>query len=516
MTSEHAQDRDTALGFLAGGGEMGALMRAHDWSNSTLGNPQTWPQALRTAVRILLNTGHPMYIFWGREGACLYNDAYRLSIGPERHPGSLGRPAREVWDEIWEIIGPQFEQVMAGRGATWHENQLVPITRNGRREDVYWTYSYSPLDDETAPTGVGGVLVTCTETTRHVLAEQRLGALIQRLSDSEALYRSAITAGRMGAWETDLVAKTRTWSKEGMALFGFNLPDGHGRVGGDADEFGSSLHPDDRHLLRRFHELADERDSFAAEYRIVRPDGEVLWLSGRGQVVSRTPDGKAHRLVNIVADISERKATEEHVQFLMREISHRSKNLMAVIQSIARRTARGSGTIEEFEGRFQPRLQSLAALHDVLFDQGWKGAPLIDLVRQQLTPFVEVQGARVDITGPAVLMTAGAAQAIALAIHELATNAVKYGAWSVPAGKVTINWKFDTDVTGTQQLLLRWIECGGPPATAPERKGFGHLVIDDMIARALDGKVVLDFAPLGLDWSVSIPEAHIVSETRDG
>src|SRR5215207_10950814 len=119
-----------SLAFLAGGGEMGALMRAHDWSRTPLGLPDTWPQSLRTAVRLLLNTGHPMYIWWGDDGACLYNDAYRLSIGPERHPGSLGRPAREVWGEIWDIIGPQIEQVMTALGATWHENHLVPITRN--------------------------------------------------------------------------------------------------------------------------------------------------------------------------------------------------------------------------------------------------------------------------------------------------------------------------------------------------------------------------------------------------
>ena len=92
----------------------------------------------------------------------------------------LGRPAREVWDEIWEIIGPQIEQVMSGRGATWNENQLVPITRNGRREDVYWTYSYGPIDDEAAPNGIGGVLVVCTETTQQVLAEQRLAAQAER------------------------------------------------------------------------------------------------------------------------------------------------------------------------------------------------------------------------------------------------------------------------------------------------------------------------------------------------
>ena len=173
-----AAERDTS--FLAGGGEMGALMRAHDWKATPLGDPSGWPQSLRTAVRLLLNCGHPMYIWWGQDLICFYNDAYRRSIGPERHPSSLGQPGRAVWQEIWPIIGPQIEQVMAGRGATWNENHLVPITRDGRREDVYWTYSYSPIDDANAPCGVGGVLVVCSETTQKVLTEQRLLAEIER------------------------------------------------------------------------------------------------------------------------------------------------------------------------------------------------------------------------------------------------------------------------------------------------------------------------------------------------
>ena len=176
IASSHA-----SLAFLSDGGEMGALMRAHDWSGSSLGSPSCWPQPLRTAVRLLLNTGHPMYIWWGPSLACLYNDAYSRSIGPEMHPGSLGLPAAQVWGEIWDIIGPEIEHVMSGRGATWHENALVPITRHGRREEVYWTYSYSPIDDEDSPTGVGGVLVVCTETTRAVLAEQRVTAEAARL-----------------------------------------------------------------------------------------------------------------------------------------------------------------------------------------------------------------------------------------------------------------------------------------------------------------------------------------------
>ena len=162
-------------------------MRAHDWSRTPLGAPETWPQSLRTVVRLMLNTGHPMYIFWGPEGLCFYNDAYRPSIGAERHPGSLGRPVREVWEEIWPIIGPQVDQVMSGGGATWHENALVPITRDGVREDVYWTYSYSPIDDEGSALGIGGVLVTCNETTRLVLAERN--AESERVRQREMLQQ---------------------------------------------------------------------------------------------------------------------------------------------------------------------------------------------------------------------------------------------------------------------------------------------------------------------------------------
>jgi PAS domain S-box-containing protein len=258
----------------------------------------------------------------------------------------------------------------------------------------------------------------------------------RRLRESEARYRTALVAGRMGTWETDLVTRTRYWTKEGMALFGLSLADGLGHVGGDDDEYRLALHPDDRHLMAEFHALADKQDSFTSEYRVVWPDGTTLWMRGRGQVIVRTPDGKAARMVSIVTDVTERKAAEDHVQFLMHEISHRSKNLLTVIQSIARRTVRTAGTMEEFERRFERRLQGLAASHDVLIRENWHGAPLANLVRQQLVPFVEIQSSRFEVAGPDIVLTAEAAQAIGLAIHELATNAIKYGALSEPAGKV--------------------------------------------------------------------------------
>lgn len=159
--------------FLQGGGEMGDLMRAHDWSRTSIGQPEDWPSPLKTSVMLLLNSQQPMYIWWGPELLCFYNDAYCRSIGPERHPGSLGRPGREVWNEIWHVIGPQVEHVRAGGGSVSQENALVPITRNGRLEQVYWTYSYNPIFDPGAPHSVGGVLVICSETTEEILSIRR-------------------------------------------------------------------------------------------------------------------------------------------------------------------------------------------------------------------------------------------------------------------------------------------------------------------------------------------------------
>jgi len=328
--------------------------------------------------------------------------------------------------------------VMSGRGATWHVDQLVPITRHGRVEDVYWTYSYSPIDDEAAPGGIGGVLVVCTETTRQVLTARQLGAERDRLArlfeqapifmallhgrehrfeianpaylqlvghrpvvgktvaealpeaagqgyialldsvfasgeayrangakldvqttpdgpreqrfldfvyqpikdaggavtgifvlgadvtlrtqayhslrESEASFRSALRAGRMGSWETDHRSKSRIWSQEGMALFGLDLVDGRGRLGGPDDEYVAALHPEDRHLAQHYHALAQHQDSFAADYRVVRPDGTTVWMSGRGLVTARDADGKPQRLVSIVADVTEAKQADEKLR----------------------------------------------------------------------------------------------------------------------------------------------------------------------------------------------------------
>ncbi|MBL0727268.1 PAS domain-containing protein [Piscinibacter sp. HJYY11] len=172
METRHMAAQAIDLAFLAGDSEMARRIREFDWSRTPLGGPEGWPASLRVMVRMALTTGHPVFLFWGPEHICLYNDAYRASLGPEKHPSILGMRGQEAWPEIWDIIGPQIASVHSGGLATWHENQLVPIIRNGKLEDVYWTYSYGPIDDVTAPSGIGGVLVLCTETTEQVMAAQ--------------------------------------------------------------------------------------------------------------------------------------------------------------------------------------------------------------------------------------------------------------------------------------------------------------------------------------------------------
>ena len=160
---------------------MADLTRAFPWGETSVGPVDQWPEALLIIVNTILNSKHPMFLWWGDDLIQFYNDAYRPSIREDKHPSALGQPGRECWQEIWHIIGPQIDAVMTRGEANWHENQLVPINRNGKLEDVYWTYGYSPVRD---PAGkIRGTLVVCTETTQNVLAKRQLERESQRLAE---------------------------------------------------------------------------------------------------------------------------------------------------------------------------------------------------------------------------------------------------------------------------------------------------------------------------------------------
>jgi signal transduction histidine kinase len=167
--------------FLSARGEMAELTRGKDWSKTPVGPIEHWPQSLRTLMGIILNSKFPMFLWWGPELICFYNDAYRPSLGENgKHPSILGMPAEKAWPEIWPVIKPLIDQVLSGGGATWSEDQLIPIFRNGRIEDVYWTFGYSPVNDDSS--NIAGVLVTCTETTDKVNALKSLEESNQQLA----------------------------------------------------------------------------------------------------------------------------------------------------------------------------------------------------------------------------------------------------------------------------------------------------------------------------------------------
>jgi PAS domain S-box-containing protein len=286
--------------FLAGGGEMGALTRALDWSATPLGKPETWPQSLRTAVRILLNTNHPMFIWWGPQLIQFYNDAYRRTMGPERHPRALGQRGRDCWAEIWPIIGPQIEQVMSGGGATWHENQLVPVTRHGRLEQVYWTYGYSPIDKDD---GVGGVLVVCRDVTKDYLAAVAL-------REREAELARVQQLGRIGGLEVDLRTGFRNRRSPEYLLIHGLPPDSANET---HEDWVRRIHPDDREATeRKFRDaIAGKARDYNVQYRIIRPsDGETRWIAVKSSI-ERDRQGLPIRLIGAHTDITEQVLAEQ-------------------------------------------------------------------------------------------------------------------------------------------------------------------------------------------------------------
>jgi two-component system sensor histidine kinase VicK len=207
-------DKSRAMQFLSGGGEMGVLMREYNWADSLLGPIDLWPQSLLTALAIILNSKFPMFLFWGPELVCFYNDAYRPSLGMKgKHPSILGMEGEKAWPEIWPIIKPQIDIVLAGGEATWYEDQLIPIYRNGKIEDVYWTFSYSQVKEESGKPG--GVFVTCTETTGKVNN-------LKKLAEANDQLNFAIEATELGTWDYDPATNMLTGNSRIKDWFGLS------------------------------------------------------------------------------------------------------------------------------------------------------------------------------------------------------------------------------------------------------------------------------------------------------
>jgi len=230
-------------------------------------------------------------------------------------------------------------------------------------------------------------------------------------------------------------------------------------------------------------------------------DGKTVWCNVQIEPW-RSHNGDVHSLLGAVSDISERKATEQHIRTLLAELAHRSKNLLTVIQVMARRSVSPGLSSSDFVDSFIERLSGLAQSHDLLAREDWRGISMRELVTSQIGHLNSDLSSRLVTDGPNLVLTPVAAQNLGMAVHELSTNAVKYGALSVDGGHVHISWSVFEDENGQDRLRLSWVERGGPIVLEPTRRGFGRFVIEAIAARVLSGSVDLRFDPEGVSCTI--------------
>ena len=527
--------------FLAGGGEMGAAIRAFDWASTPLGPVEHWPRPLKTCLSIMLASRQPMWVWWGPELINFYNDPY-LSIIGGKHPGALGRPARLVWAEIWHQIQGRIGAAMQGE-ASYSEAELLVMQRNGYPEETYYTFSFSPVPDEDG--GIGGIVCANTDDTDRMVGARRL-----------ALLREIATR----TWDADSVDEVYALSGHALACDPRDMPfamiygledDGmHVRLRGYAGiEPGHVAAPEiialDRgaswpisdvvrggrravaRLGEKFANLPNGVWNDAAQEALMLPLSTSADAAPRGVLIlavnpyRRRGDDSFETFAGLVArqiaaaavnietyeaereraksadslalEIEHRRRIERHQNLLLDELNHRVKNTLATVQAMATQTLKG---VEEGpRDAFLARLFALSSQHDLLTLDNWEGASLEGVVRRALRPWRKEGRAQFRVEGPAVHLDTKRALALGMAFHELATNAAHYGAFSTADGLVKVSWGLEPD---GKLLKLCWEEEGGPRVCEPQRRGFGLRLIEHGLGREISGKVILDFRPQGL------------------
>lgn len=278
----------------------------------------------------------------------------------------------------------------------------------------------------------------------------------------------------------------------------------YGEAGPFRTRWAGVVHPQDlKATVAAWRKAIDSGEPYEMEHRLMVIGKGFAWHLSRASLL-RDAAGCPVKWYGTTMDIHEHKMREEHIRVLMTEVNHRSKNLLAVTQAIARQTVASSASAAEFEQKFSGRLLGLAASQDLLTQEQWRGVRLDALVRAQTRRHFDLESGRIILVGPEALLNSTATQAIGMALHELATNATRHGALSNPAGRVTVNWRIErNDVE--PMLEIEWSESGGPPVLTPPRRGFGSIVIEGMLAQRLNATVRLSFDPGGLAWRLRAP-----------
>ncbi|MGV3635432.1 MAG: HWE histidine kinase domain-containing protein [Pseudorhodoplanes sp.] len=433
--------------------------------------------------------------------------------GANIHAFAQDRDLRYVW-----VSGPRGDDAGAMLGRTddelWsspEQQSVVALKRRvletGHPEDCEVSYITPErralfalhIDPVTAADGtVEGVMCTAVDISRIRSLESEQRRLTEDLATAAQRYEFALRGSNVAVFTQDTDLRYTSVSK---SLFDLDPRAMHGKT--DA-----GLLPGARSeaITALKSEVLQKGEPRNAELRI-ETGKAVRWYDLHIEPM-RDVSGSLIGLTGAAVDITERKEGEAHLRLLMRELTHRSKNLLAVIQAMARQTARHAGSIEQFLERFSARVQALSRSHDLLVQESWHGASLKELVRSQLAYYLDREPDQVSIDGPDIRLKPEAAQSLGLALHELAANAAKHGALSRASGRVDVSWRPSTTNGGIE---LVWRETKGPKVSAPKRRGFGSMVIEHNLTRALDAEVSLDFAADGLTCKVSVPQSQLAA-----
>lgn len=463
---------------------MGARIAAFDWSRTSLGPIDGWPQSLKTATNLLLLSPVPIVLLWNEDGVMIYNDAYSGFAGA-RHPQLLGSKVREGWPEVADFNDNVMKVGLAG-GTLAYKNQKLTLHRPDPAP-AWMNLDYSPVFDESgAPAGVIAIVV---ETTEAVLAQQRT-------RESEQRFRALVNATSDVVYRLSADWK-RLWSLDGRGF----IPDMEQPSLVWQDLY---LIEEDREQVQAAIDAAiANKTVFQLEHRVKQVDGSIGWTLSRA-VPLFDEQGEIVEWFGAATDITERRRTEEHLRLVVNELNHRVKNNLAMTQAIAAQTFRGAVDVADAQKKFSDRIMALGQANDLLTGERGAGVLLKGVIEQALQPHCG-DSARLGIEGPDVSLSPKTALSLSLAMHELATNAIKYGAWSSDTGSVAIGWRTYMPVEGGERIHIEWRERGGPVVSQPGRRGFGSRLIERGLSAEMGGEVRMMFESDGLVCAIDAP-----------
>jgi len=380
-------------------------------------------------------------------------------------------------------------------GRAVRDEEVTVERPNGERSAIL--LSIDPLLNEHGkPIGAISCFQDITEHKRMVEALDRSR---QDLRLQEQRWNATYNHAAIGIAEVDAHGRFIRVNDGITTMTGWSREDFEGRM------LFQNTHPGDKDSdeASYLRQVTGELDFYSVERRFIRKDGQTIWCFVRSSTV-RDAQGKFLYCVRVIHDITERKAAEERQKLLIDELNHRVKNTLATVQSLATQTAHGTDSPAAFREAFEGRLIALSQVHDQLTRRHWSNAELHDIVLGATAPYAGESSRRIEIEGDSITIRPRAALTLALALHELTTNAAKYGALSVPNGRVTVRWRIE-DGPSQPLLILEWCEHDGPPVAAPTRQGFGSRFIEGSVATELRGNARLSFDPAGLCCTMSIP-----------